>query len=606
MKLGEARSIGILVAIVGAWVGCGGSKPSTPQCSLNSDCIKASTPGLVCALGYCVTACKLSSDCPNGERCVNVTKSGEADAAAADGGMSLVAVGTNCEAPELSTCSYNHDCVAPLVCSSDHQCRDQCQTDVDCPMQQVCTSMTHLCADPTVDKDYNAAINDFVVNDAGMGIPQGGNTGTGTGGKGAGSGTGGSGSGGHSGSGGSGTAVNSCPSPQTSFGNIALGDANPAFTSGIGVRDGDSLYVFSGYVAPPSDAGNAGSNSIYVQAFDPATGNSKGPAALLAQTADGPSFGVSDVSVAPTGEIAILHSRASAVDSYQNQLYVSFLAAPAAQTDAGAAGLTVVKTVQLESINEGDQHVVWSVANAAFIISWKYDTTGWFARVRRFLPDGRSAGGDTSPIPVPANLYDPQSSIDSQVGTSGSLLGVSYDNYPTNRPFLTILGPDGLQVGDLVPLAPNTGVVSWVSVGGTTRGFVTLFNGSGSTVNGVFVPISGSTSVITDAGASVDAGDGGIAKDLVNFSIPSNATNGKIVSDDTGGLGGVGAVLLESEGANFIYVAADASKRLVSGAVISSSHGAQVGLSNYHGSFALSLYDSTTHATQVVASGCSP
>src|SRR5450432_1921339 len=243
MKLG-ALSVGFLVVGL-ALVGCGGSsKPMTPQCSLNSDCAKLSTPGLVCALGYCVKPCNISSDCPTGQRCIVLTSN--ADGGTGSGADAGVAQGTACQAPELATCNYNSMCKAPLVCSSDHQCRDMCETNADCPGMgtgagaQVCTSITHLCADPAVDKDYDSAINDFVVNDAGMGIPQGGNNGTGGNGTGHG-GTGGNGNGGATGSGGSsGTAdggVASCPTtPQTIFGLPAKGDSNLLFTSGVGVR----------------------------------------------------------------------------------------------------------------------------------------------------------------------------------------------------------------------------------------------------------------------------------------------------------------------------------------------------------------------------------
>jgi hypothetical protein len=45
MKLVEALSVGILVAVGLGLAGCGGgSKPMTPQCALNSDCAKLSTP----------------------------------------------------------------------------------------------------------------------------------------------------------------------------------------------------------------------------------------------------------------------------------------------------------------------------------------------------------------------------------------------------------------------------------------------------------------------------------------------------------------------------------------------------------------------------------
>jgi len=608
MKLWEALGTGVLVVVAATVVGCGGgSKPSTPQCVLNSDCAKLQPAGLVCAIGYCVKACNISSDCPNSERCV-VVSAGGPDAGSSTGGSDAgVAQGTACEAPELATCNYTSMCKTPLVCSGDHQCRDQCETNVDCPMGQVCTSMTHLCADPSIDKDYNSTINDFVVNDAGMGIPQGGNTGTG------GNGTGHGGNGGNTGGGGAaGSSVNACQSPQTSFGNIAQGDPNPAFTSGVGVRDGNQLFVFSGYVTPPSDGGvDAGSspgNYIYVQAFDSTTGNSRGAAAPLLKTADGPYFGVSDVSVAPTGEIVVLHSRAAPGTGPQSQLYATFLSTPSASdggvagSDGGVDGLKVVRTVQLESVSLGEPHVVWSVANAAFVMSWKYATTSWYMRVRRFLPDGRSAGGDTSVVPTRTGSNNDLNTNDCQVGTSGNLIGAAYRDNANAIPYLTILDSDGLQVGDILPIGAQGS--AWVSAGGTTSGFVVLFNINGSTVNGAFVPTSGSGGVLRDGGTTVDAGDAGVGSLFTYFTMTSTASGAKMVSDDTGGLSGVGAVLLDATGASFLYVTANGSKRLASGSVISSAHGAEVGLSNYKGSFAVSLYDSTTHATQVVASGC--
>jgi hypothetical protein len=614
MKLG-ALSVGILVVGL-ALVGCGGgSKPTTPQCTLNSDCAKLSTPGLVCALGYCVKPCNDSTDCPNNERCVTVTVTvtGDAgvDGGASNGGAdSGVAQGTACQAPETVTCQYTSQCKMPLVCGIDQQCRDQCQADIDCPGgaagTQVCTVNTHLCADPAIDKDYDPTTRDFkVTSGGGGGAGNGGASGSGNGGH---SGNGGSGAGGTAGGG-----VNACPSPQTSFGNIAQGDSNAAFTSGVGVRDGNQLFIFSAEVTPPSDAGAGGSsggNYIYVQAFDSATGNSKGPAAPLFKTADGPTFGVYDVSVAPSGEIAVLHSRATVGNGSQSQLYASFLSSPTSTPDAGAAGpdagvdgLKVVQTVQLESVPLGEPHVIWSVSNAAFVISWKYATSAWFTRVRKFMPDGRSAGGDTSVVPTRTGSNNDSNTGDGQVGISGKLTGAAYRDNANALPYLTILDTDGLQVGDLLQL--STSGVGWVSVGGTTSGFVSLFNINGSTVNGVFVPTSGTGDVLTDGGVTVDAGDAGIASHFTNFSLTSDAIAGKMVSDDTGGLGGVGAVLLESNGASFIYVTANGSKHMASGTIISSAHGAEVGLSNYRGSFALSLYDSTTHATQVVASGCS-
>jgi hypothetical protein len=199
MKVAEVLSVGILVVGLGLASCGGGSKPTTPQCTLNSDCAKLSTPGLVCALGYCVTPCKVSSDCPNSERCVLVSSASSDGGTAASGpaGTDGGVEGTACQAPETVSCQYNSQCKPPLVCGDDHQCRDQCEATVDCPLLQVCTSITHLCADPTLDKDYSAAINDFVV-DGGVGGSGGS---TAAGGRGGSSGSGGA-SGGSSGKGG--------------------------------------------------------------------------------------------------------------------------------------------------------------------------------------------------------------------------------------------------------------------------------------------------------------------------------------------------------------------------------------------------------------------
>jgi hypothetical protein len=168
----------------------------TPQCVINSDCSKpdaGARAGLICALGYCVDPCGASSDCPNGERCVVVTS------ARVDGGIDGGARATACQAPETATCQSNTQCKAPLVCGVDQQCRDMCATSADCPTSQVCTSTTHLCADPAVDKDYSPVTNDFVVGGTGGTGGHGGAGGVGSGGHG---GAGGVGSGGHGGSGG--------------------------------------------------------------------------------------------------------------------------------------------------------------------------------------------------------------------------------------------------------------------------------------------------------------------------------------------------------------------------------------------------------------------
>jgi hypothetical protein len=89
------------------------------------------------------------------------------------------------------------------------------------------------------------------------------------------------------------------------------------------------------------------------------------------------------------------------------------------------------------------------------------------------------------------------------------------------------------------------------------------------------------------------------------FSFPSNASTGKMVSDDTGGVGGVGAVLLESGGPGFVYFSSDGSKTpYMVGTVISSTKTAQVGLANYRGNYVVSMFDSAKHAAAAIATSC--
>jgi hypothetical protein len=159
------RTILIMVAVAGLGAfGCGSSGPvGTPHCVLNSDC---KSP-LVCALGYCVDQCTESRDCPAGQRCVSLEAPGDAGAGSGDGGVATPGAGLSCQPTDLAMCQYTSQCRAPLVCALDQQCRNQCLQDLDCPKEQKCTSVTHLCADPTVDKDYDPATNEFKSTDAG-------------------------------------------------------------------------------------------------------------------------------------------------------------------------------------------------------------------------------------------------------------------------------------------------------------------------------------------------------------------------------------------------------------------------------------------------------
>lgn len=588
-----------------AVVDCSSTKvPVTPQCILTSDCRKADPSStMVCLQPYCVVQCNTSADCPNGQRCVQADATGPADGGAldassldadsSDAGVVVIS-GPSCQPPDLATCNYNSQCRTPLVCANDHQCRNECMTDADCPGGllggQKCTSMTHLCADPLVDRNYDPGTNEFTS------LP-------GTGGAGGNAG----------GSGGSGGGiVPSCATAQTQFGYLAQGDANANFTSGVGVRSGNQFFVFSGYSGPdPTGAGGAGGgpgsnvNWIYVQAFDATTGVSAAPAVPFIHAADGLSFAVDDAAVAPTGEMVLLHSSGTATSGTPTQLYASFLS-----VTAGTAGAAAVKLMgipqPIESVQFGEPHVVWSAASKAFIASWKFATSAWFTRVKGFSTTGVGAGLNLNVVPTAYGSNNDSGWDDGHIGTSGNLFGVAYRDAATGYPALTVLDASGAQVGDFLRLS-GIGVSHWVATGGTTQGFVGLFN-NGSTAYGVYVPSSGATGVL-DGGASTleDGGtDGSAVSVFGTFSFPTTATTAQMISDDTGGAGGVAAVMLETNGASFLYVTADGTTHTATGTVLTSPSGTEVAISNYHGSFAVSLYDGALHATQMKASGCSP
>jgi hypothetical protein len=262
------------------------------------------------------------------------------------------------------------------------------------------------------------------------------------------------------------------------------------------------------------------------------------------------------------------------------------------------AGVAVVRTVQIESVVFSTPRVIWSTASSSFVTSWQYVINNWFMRVRKFLPDGRGAGADTNIVPAPVldNRWD-----QSNVGVSGKFLGVTSVDVGTYYPHLAILDGEGNAVGPSITLSMvglGNGPL-WTTVGGTSSGFVTISHQAGLAYQ-VFVPLTAMGGVSTpDAGVE----DAGAPTALPVVTFASTASQAHMVSDD---LGGTGAVLLEQNGASFLYVKADGTTRLATGTVISSAEGAQANISHYRGSFAVSLYEATSHVTKVIASGCAP
>ena len=143
-------AVGLVLVSMSLFASCGGSsaKPVPGMgCALNSDC----ATGLICTFGLCHSACVKDTDCGAG-MCVKSSASG-------DGGT-LINV---CQLSVEAHCYYNSDCKTPLVCGRDEQCRNQCQSDVDCVVGQVCTT-SGVCADKS---QIVAGTNDVVLLTAG-------------------------------------------------------------------------------------------------------------------------------------------------------------------------------------------------------------------------------------------------------------------------------------------------------------------------------------------------------------------------------------------------------------------------------------------------------
>jgi len=369
----------------------------------------------------------------------------------------------------------------------------------------------------------------------------------------------------------------------------------------------------SGYVGPnpdggaPSDAGDAGTvNLVYGQAFDPTTANSLGPAQPLFTAPAGAGFVLESASIAPTGQIALAFNYGggpdwATVNSTQTSLYAAFLGNSA---DAGPAGVALQRApVEIESAQiEGQPHVVWSPATGSFVFSWVYVSGPWFVGTKNFLPNGQAAGG-TDPVPTNqgnAGVGFGSANDQGSAAAGPNFLGVAFQTSSNGVggqnywPSLTVLDLHGNQVGG--SLLISTSGYNWVTVAATQEGFVYVYDNGGSGVGEAFVPTSADAGVVVS-----DAGFSGF-----NFTGSMQAKNAHAISDDTGGPGGVGVAVLYPNGLSFVYVNADGVTHVGPTSVIPHTYAAydRINISNFGGSFGLSLYSAATQSTQMAASGC--
>jgi hypothetical protein len=524
-----------------------------------------------------------------------------------------------------------------------------------------------LCADPTIDTNYNPVTHEF------RGAPDGGTAGTGGGAGGAGGSAGGAGGGaggsdagvdaavpnpgddsgaggssggnvdapvtnpgddsgtGSGGSGGSlggasgrrdaglpdGSATSCTGQAPTNFGQVATSDSDPHYTSGVGVLTSTEFLTFNAYVGPDSTDGGVADggtatlvNRIDVQHFDPKTGKRKGdPTPLLTAAGDGSGLYINAAAVAPTGEIAIIYAAATGGTEWNDfGVYLAFL----------DKNLDLNQTKQFLALGlsrwQGRSHVQW--LNGQFVASSVSGNNPQTIKLGKFAADGSNAGG-TSAVPTD----DPSGYVTSyddwgqgEVAFSPGQFAVSYLNNSGRVPYLTILDTLGEEVGSPIPLPAATEANyggSFVSVAGTSQGFVAVYNGS--------APSTSAQSLLSTYVSNSDVGDAGVSDGGDIGTTPVGATHAYTGGYASGGYwgargssDGIGAgfaVLYPDGSVSFLYFSGDGSTRTSPQAVLQqvnpASGGDEVNLTNnYGGTFAVSLYSSAEHLTRMLASTC--
>jgi hypothetical protein len=392
----------------------------------------------------------------------------------------------------------------------------------------------------------------------------------------------------------------------------------------MGALGTNVMYIFSSY-NPPGDGGMGSTDyEVYVQAFDPKSGASKGPSkslfvapplGLTITRNDG--FFVTSAAVAPSGEIVVLYFLAV---SGGGALYAAFLSPSAAggNSDGGSVdGLTLQKVVLVNDSYpyatgpggpaDGSPQVIWSNASQTFVASGRHND---FYFLDKFASGGQAAGS-ADPVPTNASNNFVGASIGS-VGESGGLLGFAYScGGGLAGACLTILDESENLVGQPIILANNLGENSWAGVAGTAKGFVYVYDGqygSAQFPSGFVGEAFVSTS--TDGGVGVGvAGDAGVTT-FPGFTFASRAIAGRVVGDDigTGGSAGVGVALVYDGGpVKFAYVSADGAGHQGPYTVIPAGGGAgAMSIANFNGNFAISSYTPSTNSAQVIETGICP
>jgi hypothetical protein len=443
-----------------------------------------------------------------------------------------------------------------------------------------------------------------------------------------------------------GDAACSGPLPaQATFGGVGQGDVNPSFQSAVGALGAKAMYIFSGATTSVGDGG-AATQEIYAQAFDAKTGVSKGPSAPLFSPPPldfesgsymGGAVNLFEAAVASTGEIAIIYNLVDRAASGA-AVYVAFVK-PSTAADGGVQGLQLqhVELISTKSpfgIYDHPQ-IFWSNASQTFVVNYVVpaQSQGSFPQmaIDKYTASGQKAGGVPAvPLyPGPFMVNQPAGVLGSGwVGESGNLLGAVYADKNLLFPNLALTAIDesfNLVGAPQALYQDGVGSSGGWGIAGTSKGFVVGWADT-QELGVVFVPTSGGGIGPQTTGATLGQKTSPLGPYVSYGPYP---VTGRVTADavETGGRGGVGVALLESETASyagpppspesvyFAYLNAGVtelegpSKALPStaGTCFSGVAGElSISLTNFNGTFAIAAYSNASHSAQIVTTTSCP
>jgi hypothetical protein len=264
------------------------------------------------------------------------------------------------------------------------------------------------------------------------------------------------------------------------------------------------------------------------------------------------------------------------------------------------ANLAVQSTTQLEAVGydlyHRQAHVQW--LNGTFVAS-SLSNSGPI-KVGQFAADGTPAGSITVPTENPNGLVWNSPQPDGDFALSGGLFATSYNNV-SGFPQVTLLNTNGAEIGNPVAL-PYPQQFSPMSVAGTSQGFVAVYNGTDSGDGG-----TNAASVLATL-VSPAGGLGATYNFTGGFAFGATSHNVDAIRGAGDGMGAGFAVFYPDGSERFLYVSGDGTKPVNPQPVLQQANPAgdsdEGHLTNFAGSFVLSLYSNAEHLTRVAATGC--